>query len=145
MSLTEARPLLSIGLVFLALASLMTVLELWPRLRRSPDLPDRAEQDSIASTKGYRRCLAAAAMAEGSLRDWDYGVRPVLGELVEQTVLKTSPGADPRVAGRELLGEQLWRLVDREALNSECRVAPGPGSGILDEIIDRVERHVTAS
>lgn len=143
-SLTEARPLLLIGMVILTLTLLVTVLNLWPRLRSVPDLPDWAEQNSISSSRGYRRCLAAAAMADGSLRDWDYGVRPLLGELVEQAVLESSPGADPRSAGRELLGDQLWRLVDRESRNSESRVAPGPGSDILVEIIHRLERHVTS-
>jgi hypothetical protein len=133
-----AGVLIVLGLAGLVLILLVFGVNTWIRYQRTREHPPDAAENSVEACPAYRRYLVAAAWAGGSARDWDYSVRPVLGELVEMAMAEHLAG-DPRAAVRELLGEQTWALVDREASRSDDRGAPGPGRAALIRIIDQVE------
>jgi hypothetical protein len=133
-----AGVLVALGLAGLVLILLVFGLNTWIRYQRTREHPPDAAENSVEACPAYRRYLVAAAWAGGSARDWDYSVRPVIGELVELAMAEHLAG-DPRTAAEELLGESTWGLVDREAPRSDDRDAPGPGRAALIRIIDQVE------
>lgn len=133
-----AGVLVALGLAGLVLILLVFGVNTWIRYQRTREHPPDARENTVEACPAYRRYLVAAAWAGGSARDWDYSVRPVIGELVELAMAEHLAG-DPRAAARELLGEPDWALVDREASRSDDRGAPGPGRAALIRIIDQVE------
>jgi hypothetical protein len=133
-----AGVLIVLGLMGLVLILLVFGVNTWIRYQRTRDHPPDAEENSVEACPAYRRYLVAAAWAGGSARDWDYSVRPVIGELVELAMAQHLAG-DPRTAAEELLGESTWALVDRAGPRSDDRGAPGPGRAALIRIIDQVE------
>lgn len=133
-----AGVLVALGLAGLVLILLVFGVNAWIRYQRTREHPPDARENSVEACPAYRRYLVAAAWAGGSARDWDYSVRPILGELVELAMAQHLAG-DPRAAARELLGEPTWALVDRDAPRSDDRSAPGPGRAALIRIIDQVE------
>jgi len=133
-----AGVLVALGLAGLVLILLVFGVNTWIRYQRTRDHPPDARENTVEACPAYRRYLVAAAWAGGSARDWDYSVRPVIGELVELAMAEHLAG-DPRAAARELLGEPDWALVDRSASRSDDRGAPGPGRAALIRIIDQVE------
>jgi hypothetical protein len=130
-----------IGVIGMAVIVLVAGVNGWMRWQRSRDREPPVPDDSVEATKSYRLLLAAAAWSSGSARDWDHSVRPVLADLVDLAVAERHRDRDPRAAARELLGEPLWALVDRDAERSDDRNAPGPGRDTLLTILDRVEGH----
>jgi hypothetical protein len=134
-----AGTLVALGLAGLVLALLVAGVNAWMRYQRTRERPPAVEDDTVEACPAYRRYLVAAAWAGGSARDWDHSVRPVVGELVELAMAEHDPGGDPRAAGRELLGDQTWASVDRDAARSDDRSAPGPGRDALLRILDQVE------
>ena len=78
-----AGTLVALGLAGAALALLVAAVNTWMRYQRTRERPPMAEENTVEASPAYRRYLVAAAWAGGSARDWDYSVRPVVGELVE--------------------------------------------------------------
>jgi hypothetical protein len=136
----------SVGsLIMMGGGSLLVILvvlvaNLYARWQRSKAAAPRFEENTVEASPGYRRYLAASAWAGGSGRNWDSSVRPVLGELVELTVARRYPAAaDVRAKARELLGPELWALVDRDAPRSRGDAPPGAGRPALLKILERME------
>jgi hypothetical protein len=134
------------GLVAMAVGAILVVLvvigaNLWLRWQRIKASRPRFEPNTVEATPVYRRYLVAAAWAGGSTRNWDHSVRPVLAELVELALADRHPTGvgDPKAEARELLGPELWALVDRDVKRSEDRSTPGAGRDALLRILDRVE------
>lgn len=116
------------------------VANLYARWQRKKASAPRFAENTVEASPGYRRYLVASAWAGGSARNWDYSVRPVLAELVELTVARRYPAAaDVRVKAQELLGPDLWSLVDRDAPRSRNDAAPGAGRPALLRILERME------
>lgn len=135
-----AGTLVALGLAGLVLTLVVVGVNAWIRYQRTRWRAPGVEENTVEASHAYRRYLVAAAWAGGSARDWDYSVRPVLGELVELAMAEHDPGSDPRAAARDLLGDEAWRLVDRDAPRSDDRAAPGPGRATLLTILDQVEK-----
>lgn len=136
-----AGVLVALGMCGLAVLLVVAALNLWvryqhSRLRREPE----SDKNAVEACPAYRRYLVAAAWSSGSVRDWDHSVRPVVGELVELAMAEHEPGTDPGQAARTLLGEQTWRLLDRDSPRSDDRTTPGPGRATLQTILDHVEK-----
>lgn len=134
------------GLMAMAAGAILVVLvvigaNLWLRWQRIKASRPRFEPNTVEATPAYRRYLVAAAWAGGSTRNWDHSVRPVLAELVELALADRHPTGvgDPKAEARELLGPELWALVDRDVKRSEDRTTPGAGRDALLRILDRVE------
>ena len=132
--------LVVLGLCGVVVMLLVTGVNAWMRFQSTRARAPEAEENSVEACPAYRRYLVAAAWASGSARDWDYSVRPVVGELVELAMAEHDPGADPRASVRALLGDEFWRLLDRDAPRSDDRATRGPGRDTLLTILDRVEK-----
>ncbi|MDT7636916.1 MAG: hypothetical protein QOC83_1204 [Pseudonocardiales bacterium] len=133
--------LVVMGVGALLVVAVVLVANLWMRWQRIKASRPRFEPNTVEATPAYRRYLVAAAWAGGSTRNWDHSVRPVLAELVELALAERLPaGGDPRASAKELLGPELWALIDRDVQRSEDRSTPGAGREALLRILERVER-----
>jgi len=134
------------GLVVMGSGALLVIVvvigaNLWLRWQRIRAARPRTEPNTVEASAAYRRYLVAAAWAGGSTRNWDHSVRPVLAELVDLAMAERHPaGGDTRAAAREVLGPELWALVDRDVPRSEDRSTPGAGREALLRILERVEK-----
>jgi len=133
------------GLVVMGSGALLVIVvviavNLWLRWQRFRAAAPKVEPNTVEASAAYRRYLVAAAWAGGSTRDWDHSVRPVLAELVDLAVAERQPaGGELRGIAQELLGPQLWALVDRDMPRSEDRSTPGAGRDAVLRILERVE------
>jgi hypothetical protein len=127
------------GLVGGILAIVVAGMNGWSRYRRSSGHPSADDDGVLENSARYRRYLLAAVAAGGSARDWDYSVRPVLGDLVEAMFARDSSTEDAASLARAVLGEHLWDLVDRQGPPCDDHDVAGPGDRALLEILTRLE------
>jgi len=134
------------GLVVMGSGALLVIAvviaaNLWLRWQRFRAAAPKVEPNTVEASAAYRRYLVAAAWAGGSARDWDHSVRPVLAELVDLAVAERHPaGGELRGIAHDLLGPELWALVDRDVPRSEDRSTPGAGRDAVLRILERVEQ-----
>lgn len=81
---------------------------------------------------------ALVTWAEGTRRDWDRHVRPVLARVVEDRY-GGGRGDGAHEISAALFGERLWPLVDPAAAFTDDLGAPGPGRAALVKILDTLE------
>src|SRR5947209_20505215 len=114
-AVVAVRTHLSIVVVLtaLSLAVLWVSAHLTVYIRQSTvdPLPDEPPADS-----SLKHATALVAWAQGTARDWDRHVRPILGGYLNSVL-----GHDGRRTGELLFGARLWPLVDPN------RQLPGPG------------------
>jgi hypothetical protein len=144
MTLGPVATLVTLGMAAGALAILVVGVNGWSRYRRSRRGTSPDEGRSLEGCPRYRRYVLAAVAAGGSARDWDYSVRPVLGDLVEAAFAEDRPGAGPGSAARVVLGDDTWDLVDPERTLCDDRTQPGPGHESLLEILAKLESGAVA-
>jgi hypothetical protein len=107
----------------------------WPRHRppagvRAADFPAYAK---ISSDLGW---------APVSAWHYDHGIRPLFGRLAESALAehhRVDPARDPARA-RDLVGEDVWPLIDPARPPSFDSKAPGADLRTLTRIVDRLEQ-----
>jgi len=128
------------GMALLAVAAWLR--EVVPREQQSkielaldpepPPLPRIAELDRLERT---------VYMASARSFDLHYRLRPVIREIVagrlERRGLSLDSGSP---AVRDLVGAELWELVEPDRVAPENRQAPGPGLLDIERKIERLER-----
>ena len=116
----------------------------WLLAREEADGIDESEPRDPAES--LRRWLAKTqtlvAWSDTTRSDWDKHLRPMLARQFElatgQRKIK-----DPRAfhATAELVfGLELWFWVDPDNVSRTGGSEPGPGRGVLDEVLQRLER-----
>jgi hypothetical protein len=87
------------------------------------------------------RLVTLAGWAGGSQRDWDTGVRPTLLRLLDVLLSERfqSDHVNRPDLARELLGDQLWPLLDPARGICEDRSVPGPERAALNRILTKLE------
>lgn len=80
--------------------------------------------------------------SDSSRSDWDRHLRPVLARQFEMATSqrKAKDPAAFEATGVVLFGYELWGWVDPENVSRTGRDEPGPGRGVLDEILQRLEQ-----
>ncbi|MQY26394.1 hypothetical protein [Nocardia aurantia] len=116
-------------------------------LRPAADPGPRDHAETEAPTpEPIERWLARTAalldFADSSRGDWDRHLRPVLAREFAMSLGHKAVGDRRLVAqvGTAHFGAALWPWVDPSAAAPDRRSDPGPGRGVLLEIIDRLER-----
>ncbi|MFI0482878.1 hypothetical protein [Actinomadura sp. 9N215] len=133
----------------LALAAGLAVLGLLAALARIPAAPPsrpaalrtRDEPDELREYPSYRRVREAVSWAPVSARHYDSVTRPLLVRLVA-AALAERHGVDVHrepARARELVGEDVWPLVDPGRPGSGGPSAPGPGLADLRTVVNRLE------
>ncbi|WP_163505003.1 hypothetical protein [Fodinicola acaciae] len=111
------------------------------RLGGDPPPAKPARSPPLSRQVRAGRLVSAAGWNGGSQRDWDTTVRPSLLRLVDVLLserFQTDHVRRPDLA-RELLGDQLWTLLDPDRGVCEDRAVPGPERAALARILTRLE------
>jgi hypothetical protein len=110
----------------------------WARIRRrSPPAEVRS-----ADFPAYAKISSDLSWAPVSRWHYDHGIRPLFGRLLESVLAerhRVDLARDPARA-RELVGEDVWPLVDPSRPPSFDSKAPGADLRTLTRIVDRLEQ-----
>jgi hypothetical protein len=111
----------------------------WARLwrRRRPPAEVRS-----ADFPAYSKISSDLGWASVSQWHYDHGIRPLFGRLLESVLAerhRVDLARDPARA-RELVGEDIWPLVDPSRPPSFDSKAPGADLRTLTRIVDRLEQ-----
>lgn len=108
----------------------------WLRRRRPP-----AEVRS-ADFPAYAKISSDLGWAPVSQWHYDHGIRPLFGRLLESVLAerhRVDLARDPARA-RDLVGDDIWRLIDPSRPPSFNSKAPGADLPTLTRIVDRLEQ-----
>jgi hypothetical protein len=111
----------------------------WARLRRRRNLP--AEVRS-ADFPAYAKISSDLGWAPVSQWHYDHGIRPLFGRLLESVLAerhRVDLARDPARA-RDLVGDDIWPLVDPSRPPSFDSKAGGADLRTLTRIVDRLEQ-----
>lgn len=80
--------------------------------------------------------------SDSTRADWDRHLRPMLARRYEMTTGQKQ-SKDPRAyhaTGRMLFGAELWEWVNPNNVTRTGDLQPGPGRGVLEEILRKLEQ-----
>ena len=98
-------------------------------------------ESSEADFPSYRKITSDLSWAVASPRHYDHGLRPRLAGLLDARLAQRyglDAAAQPERA-RELLGAELWPLLDTSRPASNDSRAPGVSMATVDRIVTRLE------
>jgi hypothetical protein len=129
----------------LALLAILAARAMMPRGERPPPSAVRKKQQPAGSSESvfpaYRKITSDLSWAGVSRRHYDHGLRPQLARLLDARLARRygpDAAAQPEQA-RELVGAELWPLVDASRPASNDSRAPGVSLATLDRIVTRLE------
>jgi len=129
----------------LALAAILFARAMMPRGEQPPLSAVRKEhrsgQSSQADFPGYGKITSDLSWASASPRHYDHGLRRRLAGLLDVRLAERyglDTAARPERA-RELVGAELWPLLDTSAPPSNDSRAPGVSMAMVDRIVTRLE------
>lgn len=131
--------ILAAGLAVLGLLAARAGLPAALPSRPASRLPD--EPDELREFPSYQRVRGAVSWSRVSARHFDSVTRPLLARLLT-TALAERHGLDAdRDPGRarELVGEDVWPLLDPARPGSADTFAPGPDLADLRAVVERLE------
>jgi hypothetical protein len=115
----------------------------WYVVREPAPIVDesRARDPAESLRRWLARTETQVSWADGSRADWDKHLRPMLARQFElATGQRRSKNPEAlRATAQMVFGEELWPWVDPDNVHAGDR-QPGPGRGVLDEILQRLER-----
>ena len=101
----------------------------------------RPRESSQADFPAYRKITSDLSWAVASPRHYDHGLRPRLAGLLDARLAQRyglDAAAQPERA-RELLGAELWPLLDTSRPASNDSRAPGVSMATVNRIVTRLE------
>jgi hypothetical protein len=128
----------------LALVAILLARAMMPQgeqQRPSAVRKDHPHGDSSeAGFPAYRKITSDLSWADASPRHYDHGLRPRLAGLLDARLAQRYglDAAGPERA-RELVGEELWPLLDMSRPSSNDGRAPGVSMATVDRIVTRLE------
>ena len=129
----------------LALVAILFARAMMPRGDQRPPSAVRKDhrpgESSEADFPVYRKITSDLSWADASPRHYDYGLRPRLAGLLDARLAQRyglDAAAQPERA-RELVGAELWPLLDMSRPPSNDSRAPGVSMATVDRIVTRLE------
>jgi hypothetical protein len=126
----------------MAAMSLLTVR--WLLDRDNADIDDESRSRDPAETlrTWLARTETMIQWSEGTRADWDRHLRPMLARQFELATgqRKSKNPNSFHVTADMVFGHDLWPWVDPDNVSSTGRNEPGPGRGVLDDILQRLEK-----
>jgi hypothetical protein len=129
----------------LALLAIFVARATMPRDEEPPPSAVRKNQRPAVSSQAgfpaYRKITSDLSWAEASPRHYDHGLRRRLARLLDARLTQRyglDAAAQPERA-RELVGAELWSLLDTSGPPSNDSRAPGVSLATLDRIVTRLE------
>jgi hypothetical protein len=107
---------------------------------------EQAEPNTDALSESLRSWVSRTETllhwSESTRSDWDRHLRPMLARRFEMATgqRRAKDPATFDATGRMLFGEQMWAWVDQENIARAGGREPGPGRGVLEEILQRLEQ-----
>jgi len=105
-----------------------------------------AEPDYDELGDSLRRWLSTTETtirrSDSTRADWDRHLRPMLARRYEMTTGQKQ-SKDPmayHASGRMLFGDELWQWVNPNNITRTGDREPGPGRGVLEEILRKLEQ-----
>jgi hypothetical protein len=141
LSLPDRRFVLTISGLAVGLAVL--TLRWYLTHDAEPAAADHYRHDQGESLRHWvSRTESLIGWSESTRRDWDRHLRPVLARQFEMATSqrKAKDPAAFEATGLVLFGHELWGWIDPENVSRTGRDEPGPGRGVLDEILQRLEQ-----
>lgn len=127
-----------------AMAAIALLAVRWLLVRDNADLVDESISRDPAETlrKWLARTETLIQWSEASRADWDRHLRPMLARQFELATgsRKSKDAKVFQVTAEMVFGKDLWQWVDPDNVSPKGRDEPGPGRGVLDEILQRLER-----
>jgi hypothetical protein len=129
----------------LALVAILLTRVMMPQGEQRP--PGAVRKDHQSGDSGeadfpaYRKITSDLSWADGSPRHYDHGLRPRLAGLLDARLAQRyglDAAAQPERA-RELVGAELWPLLDMSRPPSNDSRAPGVSMATVDRIVTRLE------
>ena len=116
----------------------------WARAVRARFRPRRSPPAQVRSADfpAYAKISSDLSWAPVSQWHYDHGIRPLFGRLLESVLAerhRVDLARDPARA-RDLVGDDIWPLVDPSRPPSFDSKAPGADLGTLTRIVDRLEQ-----
>jgi hypothetical protein len=103
---------------------------------------DSRARDPAESLRRWRaKTEILIARADSTRSDWDKYLRPMLARQFELAT-GARKGKDPKVfqaTAIALFGDRLWPWVDPDNVSRSGVEEPGPGRGVLSEVLQRLE------
>jgi hypothetical protein len=129
----------------LALAAIVFARAMMPHVEQPPASAVRKDHRSADSGEAdfpvYRKITSDLSWANASPRHYDHGLRPRLAGLLDARLAQRyglDAAARPDRA-RELVGAELWPLLDMSRPPSNDSRAPGVSMATVDRIVTRLE------
>lgn len=97
---------------------------------------------SEADFPAYRKITSDLSWADASPRHYDHGLRPRLARLLDARLAQRhglNAAGEPERA-RDLVGAELWPLLDMSRPPSNDSRAPGVSMATVDRIVTRLEK-----
>jgi hypothetical protein len=116
----------------------------WARVTRGRIWPRRRPPAGVraADFPAYAKISSDLGWAPVSAWHYDHGIRPLFGRLAESALAerhRVDLARDPARA-RDLVGDDLWPLIDPAGPRSFDSKAPGADLRTLTRIVDRLEQ-----
>jgi hypothetical protein len=129
----------------LALAAIVFARAMMPHVEQPPASAVRKDHRSADSGEAdfpvYRKITSDLSWADASPRHYDHGLRPRLAALLDARLAQRygldAAGRPERA--RELVGAELWPLLDMSRPASNDSHAPGVSMATVDRIVTRLE------
>jgi hypothetical protein len=127
-----------------AMAAIAVLTLRWLLVRDDLDAVEESRSRDPAETlrAWLARTETLIQWSEGTRADWDRHLRPMLARQFELATgaRKTKSANVFHVTAEMVFGKELWPWVDPDNVSPTGRDETGPGRGVLDEILQRLER-----
>ena len=115
----------------------------WTMTREQDAYDDSHARDPAELLRRWlARTETLIARAETSRADWDKHLRPMLARQFELATgqRKSKDRRAFQATAEMVFGPELWQWVDPDNVSRTGITEPGPGRGVLDEVLQRLER-----
>jgi hypothetical protein len=140
--LTPQRETVLVAAGLMAAIGVLGVRWMLTREQREATDASQARDPAESLRRWLTRTETLVARAETTRADWDKHLRPMLARQFElATGQRKSKDARAFEATADMVfGADLWQWVDPDNVSRTGIDEPGPGRGVLDELLQRLER-----
>lgn len=141
MLLTPEREVVLVAAGSMAAVGVLAVR--WVVTRDQEVHDDSHARDPAESLRRWLvRTETLVARAETTRADWDKHLRPMLARQFELATgqRKSKDHKAFEATAQMVFGAELWQWVDPDNVSRTGITEPGPGRGVLDEVLQRLER-----
>jgi hypothetical protein len=140
--LTPERDAILVAAGVMAAVGVLGVRWMLTRDQRDAVDDSHARDPAESLRRWLVRTETLVARAETTRADWDKHLRPMLARQFELATgqRKSKDRRAFEATADMVFGAELWQWVDPDNVSRSGLDEPGPGRGVLDEVLQRLER-----